>query len=208
MQDKTKRREHWQEAWTGKAPQGVSWYQEEPEVSLRLIDAAGITPNTPLVDVGGGASMLVDSLLERGFGQVTVLDIAEAALQAARRRLGRRAAAVDWITADLLDWQAPRAYGLWHDRAVFHFLTGADSRAAYRHTLLDALSPGGQAIIATFAPDGPEKCSGLPVRRYDATTLAASLGPAMTLIESKRHIHITPAGARQPFIFTRFRRTG
>jgi trans-aconitate methyltransferase len=171
-----------------------------------MINAAGIAPGTPLVDIGGGASMLVDSLLERGFHQITVLDIAEAALQAARQRLGKRAGAVNWVAADLLDWQPPRGYGLWHDRAVFHFLTGKDDRAAYRHTLLKALPPGGQAIMATFAPDGPEKCSGLPVQRYDAAGLAASLGPAMRLIESERHIHITPAGAEQSFIFARFRR--
>ena len=206
MNQKSDRRDHWQKVWSSKPPDSVTWHQDEPDVSLRLIRAAGITADTPVVDIGGGASLLVDSLLARGFSHITVLDIAEAALEAARRRLGQRAAAVNWVAADLLDWQPPQAYGLWHDRAVFHFLTGADSRAAYRRRLLEALAPGGQAIIATFAADGPEKCSGLPVQRYDADGLSAALGPAMALIESERHIHITPSGGRQPFLFARFRK--
>lgn len=197
---------HWQAVYTGKADTAVSWFEAEPAVSLALIDLIGIAPEVPVIDVGGGASRLVDRLLERGFSDVTVLDLAEAALAAARRRLGVRAAGVTWIAGDVTGWQPARQYGLWHDRAVLHFLTTAEDRAAYVARLRRALAPGGHAIIGTFAPDGPERCSGLPVVRHDAASLSALLGAAFALLDSRRHRHVTPGGAVQSFQFATFRR--
>lgn len=199
------RREHWQDVYRSKAVESVSWYQATPEPSLGLIRAHA-APNQRIVDVGAGASGLVDALLAAGFGNLTVLDVSDEALAKSRARLGVAAARVNWVAADVTTWRPNAACDLWHDRAVFHFLTEADDRRKYRETLAAALAPGGQAIIATFAADGPEKCSGLPVMRYDAPALAAELGAAFVLEESLRHEHTTPAGKVQPFTFCRLRR--
>jgi SAM-dependent methyltransferase len=191
--------EHWAGVYAGKAPDLVSWYQAVPAVSLDLIAKAAPARHTPIIDVGGGASTLVDHLLERGYGDVSVLDIAPAALDAARARLGALASRVAWIVADITRWTPPRAYGVWHDRAVFHFLTGAADRRAYLNALAGGLADDGVALFATFGPDGPEKCSGLPVERYDAAKLASVLGEGFRVEAAADEVHVTPGGMRQAF---------
>jgi hypothetical protein len=199
-------RQHWDEVYRQKAEQDVSWFQAEPALSLELIRQAGLAKQEPMVDMGAGASRLVDRLLAEGYSDLTVLDIAEAALQKSRARLGEAADRVSWIAADMTRWQPPKRYRLWHDRAVFHFLTEAADRAAYRETLGSALMPQGIAIIASFALDGPERCSGLPVQRYSPESLAAELGEDFRLIEQKSEAHTTPAGKLQLFQYSVFRR--
>lgn len=197
------RHTHWQDVYRSKDESEVSWYQPLPGVSLDLIARSGLGPQARIVDVGGGASTLVDALLDRGFRNLTVLDIAEAALDRARVRLGERAAAVSWVAADVTVWRPSVPFDLWHDRAVFHFLTGDEERRAWRATLSAALRPGGQVILATFAPDGPERCSGLPVRRWSAGELEAAFAPQFTLAESLAEDHVTPAGKVQRFTWCR-----
>ncbi|HXV40764.1 MAG TPA: class I SAM-dependent methyltransferase [Steroidobacteraceae bacterium] len=183
----------------------MSWYQPEPTVSLELIEAAGIAKDAGIIDVGGGASLLVDRLLDRGYTGLAVLDIAGGAMQASRERLGARAASVEWHEADVTSFEPPRRYGLWHDRAVFHFLTDARDRRAYVATLRKALKPGGSVMIAAFAPDGPPKCSGLDVMRHDQASIGAELGAGFLLAEARRETHRTPWQAEQEFIYCRFR---
>ena len=202
------RQAHWQQVYETKATDSVSWYQAVPQPSADLISLAGATPESGIVDIGGGASTLVDWLLGRGFRDVTVLDLSQAALAAAQARLGSAASAAAWIAADVTKWRPARAYDLWHDRAAFHFLVDPGDRAAYVGRLRAALHPGGHAVIGTFAPDGPEKCSGLPVERYDAEKLAAALGEGFRLVDSRRHEHVTPWGAVQRFHFGTARREG
>lgn len=199
--------DHWQDVYTRKSPQEVSWYQPEASTSLALIARTGLGPDAAILDVGGGASTLVDGLLARGFRHITVLDLAEAALAAARERLGERAAGVTWRAGDITTVALPaQAFDLWHDRAVFHFLTTPGARAAWRRQLLAALRPGGFVVLATFADDGPEKCSGLPVCRYSEAGLQAELGEAFELLESRREVHRTPGGNEQRFVYGLFRR--
>lgn len=200
------RQHHWENVYATRRTHEVSWYQIRPDTSLRLIAALGIRPDDALIDIGGGASSLVDHLLDGGYGKLTVLDISFAALNAAKERLGARAATVRWLTGDITQMRPPGPFRLWHDRAVFHFLTAADERRAYLAALSAALPPGGHAIMATFAEDGPERCSNLPVRRYSPELLAAELGPAFTLVESLRETHVTPAQGQQKFIYCCFRR--
>jgi ubiquinone/menaquinone biosynthesis C-methylase UbiE len=202
------RQAHWQGVYTTKGEQDVSWFQDNPTVSLDLIAAAGAEPGSAIIDVGGGASRLVDALLDRGYADMTVLDLSDAALTVAKQRLGTRAEAVEWIAADVTTWNPPHLYDIWHDRAAFHFLTEANDRAAYVARLRTALRSGGQAIIATFSPQGPERCSGLPVVRYDAHRLGDVLGPAFRLIETRADEHRTPWGSSQHFQFSRFRFSG
>ncbi|MDG1115596.1 MAG: class I SAM-dependent methyltransferase [Flavimaricola sp.] len=196
----TKPREHWEDVYRTKADTDVSWYETRPKVSTDLIAATGLGLNSRIVDVGGGASHLVDALIAVGFAHVTVLDLSAAALTIARARLPADAA-VDWIAGDVRDWVPDTLYDIWHDRAAFHFLTTPDEREAYRSVLCKALRPGGYAIIGTFAPDGPERCSGLPVSRHDATSLMAVFGQYFRLVKSLRHDHKTPGGAVQRFHF-------
>jgi 2-polyprenyl-3-methyl-5-hydroxy-6-metoxy-1,4-benzoquinol methylase len=200
------RREHWRKIYNEKGGYQVSWFQETPAVSLQLIHTAGAKSNSGIVDIGGGASRLVDALLARGFRDVTVLDLSDTAISIAKSRLGERAVGVSWIVADVTQWQPSRQYDLWHDRAAFHFLTDAADRTAYVDCLTKALRPGAHAIIGTFAIDGPERCSGLPVVRYDAARLAAALGPSFALVEMHRDNHKTPWGAVQNFQFSLFQR--
>ena len=162
------RQAHWDGVYTTKAENEVSWLQDNPAPSLELIAAVGATPETAIIDIGGGASRLVDSLLAKGFRALSVLDLSGAALDAAKSRLGAQAEKVKWIVADATLWEPIGAYDIWHDRAAFHFLTEERDRAAYIVRMKKALRTGGHAIVATFAPDGPERCSGLPVMRYDA----------------------------------------
>lgn len=197
--------QHWDRVWTDKREHEVSWFSPDAATSLQLVARAGLGPDARVIDVGGGASRLVDGLLDRGMRRVTVLDISAAALAAARARLADRAEQVSWLVGDVTKFVPPHAYDLWHDRAVFHFLSG-DERAAYVEVMTKAVAPGGAAIVATFAPDGPERCSGLAVSRYDATALAEAVGPAFELVESEREEHVTPAGRVQAFTFVRLRR--
>lgn len=196
--------EHWDQVYQSKDPLEVSWHQVRPEMSLALIKATGVQHRQRIVDVGGGASVLVDSLLAEGFTDVSVLDISSAALEHAEKRLGHRADKVSWIVADATDFHPSRKYSVWHDRAVFHFLTQATDRQRYVVGLRAALESGGQVIIGTFAPDGPQKCSGLEVRRYDAATLAAELGDDFVLLEEQTEIHVTPWDSEQKFNWFRF----
>lgn len=200
-------KQHWDEVYAQKADDAVSWFQPRPQIALALIQTAGLDKSDPIIDVGGGASRLVDGLLAAGFTDVTVLDIAAAALQKSCARLGKDAERVQWIAADITRWQPERRYRLWHDRAVFHFLTTPTERLAYRRALGAALAPGGTAVIASFAPDGPERCSGLPVQRYSPETLAAELGVAFRLLDSRREEHLTPAGKVQRFQYSVLRRS-
>jgi SAM-dependent methyltransferase len=200
--------EHWERIYRTRDPESLSWYQPVPATALEWIEELALDPLAPVVDVGAGASALVDGLIERGHRDVTAVDVSAAALAIARERLGDRGGQVQWIVADLLDWTPMRRYRLWHDRAVFHFLTDAAQRAHYRDLLLDALDDGGHALIATFAPDGPTHCSGLPVAHSDPESLASAFGPDLTVVRSAREVHLTPVGAEQPFTRVLLRRSG
>ena len=199
-------KQHWDEVYRLKAEQEVSWFQTEPGVSLELIRGTGLAKQDAIVDVGAGASRLMDRLLAEGYQDLTALDIAAAALQKTRERLGDAAGRVNWIATDVTHWQPPKRYSLWHDRAVFHFLTEAADRTAYRKTLASALRSQGMAIIASFALDGPERCSGLPVQRYSPESLAAELGAGFRLLDQRSESHTTPAGKLQLFQYSVFRR--
>jgi len=200
------RQSHWENVYTTKGETEVSWFQENPAPSLALIAEIGAAPTSTIIDIGGGASRLVDHLIEQGFHDVTVLDLSAAALKAAKARLGERASVAHWLVADATTWEPSRSYDVWHDRAAFHFLTEAGDRDAYLARLKQALKIGGHAIIATFALDGPEKCSGLPVERYDAARLAQTLGSGFELLHSQRNEHATPWGVQQRFQFSVFQR--
>lgn len=183
------RQAHWQNVYTKKGENEVSWFQESPALSLELIERVGATHVSAVIDVGGGASRLVDNLIAKGFQDVTVLDLSRAALNAAQARLGELTARVHWVVADATIWEPVMTYDIWHDRAAFHFLTEEKDRAAYIVRLKRALKVGGHAIIATFAMDGPETCSGLPVMRYDAASLGQALGHALKPVHTRRQEH-------------------
>lgn len=200
------RRNHWENVYATKGENQVSWFQDAPEPSLQLIELAGATRSSAIIDIGGGASRLVDCLVSQGYEDVTVLDLSATALASARSRIGDEANRVTWIAADVTVWEPSRTYDVWHDRAAFHFLNDPKDQMAYVARLRRALRPGGHAIIGTFAPDGPERCSGLTVSRYDANSLAATLGSGFELIDTRRHEHATPWGAVQKFQFSTFRR--
>lgn len=202
------RQAHWENVYTTKAESEVSWYQQSPAPSLDLIVQAGAVSKSAIIDIGGGASRLVDHLVDQGFEDVTVLDLSGAALKAARARLGALADRVHWLVADATTWEPARPYDIWHDRAAFHFLTDEKDRAAYIVRLRRGLKIGGHAIMATFALDGPEKCSGLPVARYDGASLGQTLGAGFKLVHTRRHEHATPWDARQIFQFSVFTREG
>ena len=202
------RHSHWENVYASKGESEVSWFQESPAPSLALIAEVGAAPTSAIIDIGGGASRLVDHLIEQGFSDVTVLDLSAAALDAAKARLGERGSRAHWLVADATNWQPSRTYDLWHDRAAFHFLTEARDQEAYIARLRQALKIGGHAIMATFALDGPEKCSGLPVERYDAARLGQTLGPGFELKRSHRNDHATPWGSHQLFQFSVFQRVG
>jgi SAM-dependent methyltransferase len=204
------RKAHWENVYTTKGEKEVSWFQENPAPSLELIALAGLSADATIIDIGGGASRFVDALVERKIGQITVLDLSAAALDAAKerlkQRLGERGAGVEWVVADVTTWEPSQTYDLWHDRATFHFLTDASDRSAYVRHLKKAVRSDGHVIIGTFALDGPGRCSGLPVMRYNAGMLGAILGTDFRLIDSRRHDHVTPWGAVQRFQFSTFRR--
>jgi 2-polyprenyl-3-methyl-5-hydroxy-6-metoxy-1,4-benzoquinol methylase len=199
------RRDHWEAVYSSKAENEVSWFQENPALSLELLELIGTTPTSSVIDIGGGASRLVDGLIHRAYLDVTVLDLSEAALDAAKLRLGDTADRAGWIVADVTTWQPQRAYDVWHDRAAFHFLTEESERAAYVTRLASGVKPGGHVIIATFALNGPEKCSGLPVIRYSPETLGRMLGPTFQLVETREQTHSTPWKSEQYFQASVFR---
>ena len=198
---------HWQEVYEKKGATAVSWYAPHLERSFELILEVA-PPGAAIIDIGGGASTLVDDLLAAGFHALTVLDISSAALDITRRRLGKRGDNIHWIPADITRVALPAAaYDVWHDRAAFHFLTEEADRRAYVATLSRCLRDGGHAVIATFAPEGPSRCSGLEVVRYDAASLQAQLGDGFSLTRSLEESHTTPAGIAQRFVFCAFRKT-
>ena len=202
----TDRKQHWEQVYTNKSALEVSWYQAEPRLSLELIQRSGIGKNAALIDVGGGASLLVDRLQADGYRQLAVLDISGAALAVARQRLGAHAAAIEWYESDVTQFIAPHPFSLWHDRAVFHFLTAAEDRQRYVEVLKRTLVSGGHVIIAAFALGGPTRCSGLEIVQYDAAKLKAELGANFHLEEEQTETHLTPAGKEQKFGFFRLRK--
>jgi trans-aconitate methyltransferase len=198
------RKSHWNSVYSSKREDQVSWFESLPLVSVQMMEAAGLGPDTCVVDIGGGDSRLVDHLSARGLDCLAVLDVSAAALRRAQSRLGDVASALTWIEADVTkDWSL-KPMDIWHDRAVFHFLIAPNDRHQYVAHLQSTLKPGGAAIIATFAPDGPDKCSGLPVARYSAQTLSAELGASFELVEAQLHRHRTPWGTEQSFQYSRF----
>lgn len=199
----TDRKKHWENVYSAKPATEASWYQPEPALSLRLINEAGLQKDSPLIDIGGGASTLVDALCKDGYAAVTVLDVSAGALAVARDRLGDRASEVQWVEADVTEYEAPQRVQLWHDRAVFHFLTDGTDRARYVRTLRRSILPGGQVIIMTFAIGGPKKCSGLDIVQYDAEKMCMELGPEFELLDTGHDVHITPAGGEQKFAWFR-----
>jgi len=201
MESKT----HWELVHGENYATDVSWYQESPAVSLRLVERAG-GPEVRVLDVGCGQSGLAGPLVQRGYRHVTALDISREAIERARQRLGLDADKVEWVEADVLDLEAPEPFDLWHDRAVLHFFLGGPERRRYVESLRRNLVPGGRAIIATFAPDGPQTCSGLPVRRHGADDLSDLLGPDFDLIDAEHEVHRTPWGKPQAFQWTLFQR--
>jgi trans-aconitate methyltransferase len=199
---------HWNRVYATKGEGDVGWFEPVPAESLRMMEAAGLTEATCVIDVGAGESRLVDVLAARGLRCLAVLDVSEAALERVQNRLGDVARSLTWIASDVTAEWAVAPMDIWHDRAVFHFLVDAGDRAAYGRRLRQTLKPGGTAIIATFAPDGPESCSGLPVARYSPATLASELGDDFHLVESTHHVHQTPWGTAQSFQYSRFARVG
>lgn len=199
-------RQHWEDIYTAKKPTEVSWYQHQPSMSLDLISALGVPKGAGVVDVGGGASPLAGALLSAGYRDLTVVDVSAAALHAARSTLDG-AEVVSWLRQDLLEWEPTRRFDVWHDRAVFHFLTDPIDRERYLQVLDAALSPAGAVVLGTFATDGPDSCSGLPVARYDPGDLAHALGPTFTVVDAAREEHRTPWGAVQSFSWVVARRS-
>ena len=201
-----KAREHWEQVYKAKPPDRLGWYKPRLETSLEWIKALGLDHDQPIIDVGGGASTLIDDLLAAGFSAITVIDIAEPALELLRSRLGNAGTAVNWLCGDITRIELPEnAFALWHDRAVFHFLTAASQRERYKSNLYRALQPGGHLIIGTFAPEAPPKCSGLPVQRYDLETLCDTLGTAFELLRHRKEMHITPGEVEQMYLYCEFR---
>jgi SAM-dependent methyltransferase len=203
----TDTKRHWETVYTTKGERDVSWFEALPDVSLQMIQEAGVTAESCVLDVGGGDSRLIDALIARGLTCLAVLDVSAVALQRARARLGEDASSVEWIEADIVSSWSLKPMDVWHDRAVFHFLTVPEDRASYRTHLRHTLKVGGTAIIATFALDGPDHCSGLPVARYSPDSLVRELGEDFELIESRPHTHHTPWGLAQSFQYSRLLRT-
>lgn len=200
------RRAHWEQVYTSKPSERLGWYKPRLQTSLEWISALGLDHGAPVIDVGGGASTLVDDLLDQGYTDITVLDLAEPALDLIKARLGERSTAVTWLSGDITEIELPEnAYELWHDRAVFHFLTEPADRERYRENLCRALRPGGHVVIGTFAPEAPPRCSGLPVQRYDLERLQETLGSEFRLQHHKKEMHVTPGGVEQMYLYCEFR---
>ncbi len=200
------RKSHWERVYSTRKPNEVGWYQAYPDVSLNMILASGAAKNSAIIDVGGGASCLVDELVALGYDNLTVLDISTAAIEMVKSRLGGKAATVKWLARDITRFAPPQLYEIWHDRAVFHFLTQAAERHDYLKAASVALPPGGHLIMATFALDGPPQCSGLDVVRYSAESLQQEVGGDFELMEAFGGIHVTPSAGKQSYTFCRFMR--
>jgi len=201
------RHEYWDTVYKNKAQTEVSWFQPKPETSLKLIGATGLGKEASIIDVGGGASLLVDHLLDDGYTDLTILDVSDKALHLSRERLGERAARVNWWAADITEFKPPRQYDIWHDRAVFHFLTDVGDRACYATAAAEGVRKGGGLIVATFSHGGPDKCSGLEVVKYAPAELDAWFSAWFQLVETVEEVHRTPSGAAQHFVYCRFIRT-
>jgi SAM-dependent methyltransferase len=200
------RREHWEQVYSSKPSDRLGWYTPRLQTSLEWISALGLDSGAPIIDVGGGASTLVDDLLDHGYTDVTVLDLAAPALDLIKARLGERNTAVSWLCGDITELELPgNAFELWHDRAVFHFLTEHEDRVRYRENLCRALRPGGHLIIGAFAPEAPPKCSGLPVQRYDLESLRETLSSEFELQRHDKELHVTPGGIEQMYLYCEFR---
>jgi SAM-dependent methyltransferase len=207
MPDLKERKAHWETIYETREPDEVSWYQANPELSIRLTQAVTRGDlSQRVLDVGGGASLLTDHLLDLGYRSIGVLDVASEALARVKDRLGKQARLVEWFEADVTRFDLPHRWDVWHDRAVFHFLTDPEDRRRYVSSLLSALDSGGHAIVATFGPDGPPRCSGLDIVRYSPEALAEELGSELTLLEATEELHSTPSGAKQAFVYGVFRR--
>jgi len=193
---------HWEKVYRTKAPEAVSWYRSHLETSVALIERAADARSASIIDVGGGESTLVDDLLLRGYKNITVLDVSQTALDLTKNRLGSAAEQVRWIVADITEIELePGAYDLWHDRAVFHFLTAREPRISYVRQVARSVKPGGHVIVSTFGPEGPTKCSGLEVMHYDAESLHREFGTRFRLVESSKELHHTPFGTTQQFLY-------
>ena len=200
------RKKHWGNVYQDKSYSELSWYQKEPKLSLELIRSTNVASNDAIIDVGGGASVLVDYLSKESFTNLTVLDISENAIAMAKKRLGDTAKSIEWIVSDITQFDTSQKFSLWHDRALFHFLTDPSDREIYVKALIKAIRTEGHLIIATFATGGPEKCSGLEIVQYDSEKMIAELGDNFSLVEERKEIHITPANKEQEFIFFHFLR--
>lgn len=202
------RREHWEQVYATRMAEKLGWYTPRLDRPLEWVGELGLMPDEPVIDVGGGASTFVDDLVDQGFESITVLDISESALEVSRKRLGHQANLVMWIAADVTTYRLPeQRFALWHDRAMFHFLTKTGEQVAYRDNLLRALRPGGYITLGTFAPEAPPKCSGLPVQRYDVDDLRAFFGDELELLGAQKELHVTPGGVEQMYQFVLFRRS-
>lgn len=201
-------KDHWEQVYSTNPPEKLGWYEPHLKTSFSWIKGLGLTVEAPIIDVGGGASTLVDDVLDAGYRSITVLDISGKAQSSAKARLGKKAELVTWLEGDITSVDLPRHYyELWHDRAVFHFLTALDQQRKYRNNLLRVLKPGGHLIIGTFAPEAPPKCSGLPVQRYNPEDLQNALGREFELKRHHKELHITPGGVEQMYLYCHFRRT-
>lgn len=194
---------HWERIYHDRTPCEVSWYQAEPKLSLKLIQKTRIEKDAPVIDVGGGASILVKNLHSAGYSDLTVLDISERGLEYAKEQMGADAGRINWVEADIMEFSSPKLYDLWHDRAVFHFLVTKDDRAKYIKTLKRTLNPGGTLILASFAVGGPVRCSGIDIVQYDAEKLTGELGNEFTLVEEAVETHMTPGNREQKFNYFR-----
>jgi ubiquinone/menaquinone biosynthesis C-methylase UbiE len=195
-------KQYWEKIYSTKTPDSVSWFQEHADLSVRLIRNTGLGKDAAVIDVGGGASRLVDDLVDEGYTDLTVLDLSSAAIAVANQRLGKRANVVHWMEGDITSIELPmNRFDIWHDRAVFHFLTDPVDRHAYVERVMKAVRVGGHVIVATFAEDGPDQCSGLPVMRYEPETLHVEFGDAFQLVEHEKEAHLTPSGTVQQFVY-------
>ena len=200
-------KQHWERVYASRPPERLGWYSRHLDTSLAWIDELGLVRDSPVIDIGGGASTLVDDLLDRGHEDLTVLDVSGTALALARQRLGARAACVSWVEGDITSVALPTSrYALWHDRAVFHFLVADADRQRYCERLQRALRPDGHVILGVFSPEAPPTCSGLPVRRYDANDLMEALGPGWSQLHSRQRLHVTPGGVEQMYLYCLLRR--
>ena len=200
------RKKHWGDVYQDKTPSELSWYQKEPKLSLELIRSTNAASNDAIIDIGAGTSVLVDYLKKEHYTNLTVLDISENAIAIAKKRLGKSAKSINWIVSDITKFDVFQKFSLWHDRALFHFLTDPSDRGIYVKALINAVRPEGHLIIATFAIGGPKKCSGLEIVQYDSEKMIAELGDNFKLVEERKEVHITPANKEQKFNFFLFRR--